>query len=187
MKKRTKIDFSKHEHRIEIFKNGDKEIRVDHFQVGTSNMNYIQFINTDRILTVTGDFGNWVFCRPFIPRGGGIVSDSYWLEKLKILSTQEPGKYDSKETKKEIQDLIDHELEDYDYEGDELKELKEWYSELSTHTEEEYDYIYHAHYHYDIPSNIGHENIPFCKELNIWLNIIFDAFDEICERLKNSQ
>lgn len=48
--KRTTIDFSEHEHRVEIFKCGEKEIRVDHFQVGNSRMNYIQFINTDVLL-----------------------------------------------------------------------------------------------------------------------------------------
>jgi len=42
-----------------------------HFQVGDSSTNYIQFINTDRVLTVTGDFGNWVFCRPFVPSPDG--------------------------------------------------------------------------------------------------------------------
>lgn len=84
--KRTDIDFSQHKHRIEIFSNSETghEIRVDHLQVGNSNYNYVQFINTDRILTVTGDYGNWTFCRPFVPSKDGYVSDLYWIEKLRM-------------------------------------------------------------------------------------------------------
>jgi len=184
---RTGIDFSKHEHRVEIFKNGEKEIRIDHFQVGNSRMNYIQFINTDEILTVTGDFGNWVFCRPFVPSEKGYTSDPYWLEKLKIASKQEAGRYDSEATAKEIQELIDKGLEDYGYEGKELKELKEFYTELLTYTDNEHEYIYHAYYGYSNSLNIDYESIPFCKSVDNWLLIIFDAFDEICKRLKERE
>jgi len=182
---RTGIDFSKHEHRVEIFKNGDKEIRIDHFQIGNSNINYIQFINTDRILSVTGDFGNWIFCRPFVPSEEGGVSDGYWLEKLRIASCQEAGKYDGDETAKEIQLLIDSGLEEQGYKGEELEQIKEWYTDLLGYTEDEHEYIYHAYR--DYPSYIDCEIIPFCKELNNWLNIIFDAFDEICFRLKENK
>ena len=55
-KNRIGVDFSEHTHRIEIFKCGDKEIRIDHFQNGNSRINYIQFINTDEVMTVTGAF-----------------------------------------------------------------------------------------------------------------------------------
>jgi len=184
MKNRTGKDFSKHVHRVEIFKNGDKEIRVDHFQVGDSNTRYIQFINTDRVLTVTGDYGNWVFCRPFHPSADGHVSDGYWLEKLSILSEQVAATYDGDETAKEIQTLIDTGLEEYGYEGDELERMKEWYTDLLSYTDDEYEYVYHAYRDYGRP-NIEPETIPFCKKLNNWLNVIFDAFDEICNRMKN--
>ncbi|MCK5614187.1 hypothetical protein KAR91_70635 [Candidatus Pacearchaeota archaeon] len=185
--KRTGIDFNKHQHRVEIYKCSEKEIQIDHFQVGDSNTNYIQFINTDRTLTVTGDFGNWVFCRPFYPNEKEGVSDGYWLEKLHILSCQNPYEYNGDDTAKEIQELIDKGLEEYGYEGDELATIKEWYTDLLEYTEEEHDYIYHAHYNYGKPANIDYESIPFCKDLNNWLNIIFDAFDEICRRMKKTQ
>jgi hypothetical protein len=180
--KRTNVDFSKHIHSVEVYKNGDKEIRIDHFKIPDTNMNYIQFINTDRVLTITGDFGNWVFCRPFVPGPKEYVSDIYWLEKLKILSTQVPGSYDGEETAKEIQELIDKGLEDYGYEGDELEKMKEWYTDLLRHTDDEFEYIYHAYRGCNRP-NIDNEGIPFCKKLNPWLNVIFDAFDEICRRM----
>ena len=187
MKNRTGIDFSEHVHRVEIFKSDENEIRIDHFQVGDSKMNYIQFINTDRVLSVSGDFGNWIFCRPFIPDKGGYVSDGYWLEKLRILSTQEAGRYSSDETAKEIKLLIKSGLEDYGYKGAELQAVKEWYTELLSYTDDEYEYIYEAYRSYDRPGNIDNESVPFCKEVNNWLYIIFDAFDEICERLSENK
>ncbi|MDD4970850.1 MAG: hypothetical protein PHT07_15590 [Paludibacter sp.] len=181
--KRTGIDFSKHVHTVDVYKHEDKEIQVDHFKIPDSMTNYIQFINTDRVLTITGDFGNWVFCRPFVPSIDGYVSDGYWLEKLRILSSQVPGSYDGEATASEIQKLIDEGLQEYGYKGDELKKMKEWYTDLLTYTDDEYEYVYHAYRGYDRP-NIETESIPFCKKLNPWLNIIFDAFDEICRRIK---
>jgi hypothetical protein len=184
--KRTGIDFSKHVHSVEIYKNGDKEIQIDNFKIPDTRMNRIQFINTDEILSITGDFGNWIFCRPFVPGPKEYVSDGYWIEKLKILSSQVPGSYDGEETAKEIQELIDKGLEDYGYEGAELDKFKEWYTDLLTYTDDEYEYIYHAYRGYDRP-NVDSGSIPLCKKLNPWLNIIFDAFDEICRRMKEQE
>lgn len=187
-KNRTGIDFSKHVHTVEIFLNKDNPestIRVDHFKIPNTRMDYIQFINTDEIMSVTGDFGNWIFSRPFIPSAKNSVSDGYWLEKLRDSSCQEAGKYDSDETAKEIQELIDTGLEDYGYEDDELIKAKEYFQELLEHTDDENDYIYHAYYDtYCQPNFIDNEMIPFAKKLNNWLSIIFDAFDEICNRLE---
>jgi hypothetical protein len=187
MKNRTGIDFSKHEHRVEIFKNGEKEIRIDHFQVGDSNNRYIQFINTDRVLTVTGDYGNWVFCRPFVPSADGCVSDSYWLEKLGTLSKQKAKSYDAEETAKNIKGLIDTGLEEYGYEGEKLEKAKEWYEELLLETDDELEYKYKAYRDNYIPRFIEYEDIPFCEKVDNWLLIIFDAFDEMCNRLKISR
>jgi hypothetical protein len=182
--KRTSIDFSNHEHRIEIFKSGEKEIRVDHFQVGNSSTNYIQFINTDRVMTVTGDFGNWIFCRPFHPSPKGGVSEQYWIEKLRISSSQELARYDADETEKEIKELIKNGLEEYGYKDDELKEIKDWFKELLQEVDDELNYTYKAFREYGRPNFIDGEQIPLCKKVNQWLLIIFDAFDEICRRLE---
>jgi len=185
MEKRTNFDFSNHVHRVEIFKSEENEIRIDHFQVNRNSTYYIQFINTDRTLTVTGDFGNWVFCRPFHPSADGYVSDYYWIEKLKTYSEQIAENYDGDETAKEIQKLIDTGLEDYGYEGDELIQAKEWYTDLLQYTDDKIDYEYHAYRYYDKPDFIDYEEIPYCEKINKRLLIIFDAFNEICFRLKN--
>lgn len=186
MKNRTGIDFSKHEHRIEIFNNGEKDIRIDHFQIGNSQMQYIQFINTDRNLFVIGDYGHWVFCRPFIPSPGGHVSDGYWVEKLKMMSAQDPYEYSPEETANDIQELLDHGLEEHGYQEEELKEAKEWYSELLKETDDYLDYISKAYRDPHKPSFIDYEDIPRQNILNIQLEIIFDAFDEICRRIEEA-
>lgn len=187
MKNRTGIDFSKHTHRVEIFKSEEgNEIRIDHFQVGKSYMEYIKFINTDNNLFVSGDFGCWTFERPFIPSEKfNNVSDYYWLEKLKIATGQKIELYDSEKTAKLIEELIETGLEDYGYEGDQLAELKEWYRDLLTYVDDEHEYVYHAYRDYSRPNYIDHEDIPFGTRLPIHLEIIFDAFEEICERLRN--
>ena len=185
--KRTEVDFSKHVHRVEIFKNekGD-EIRIDHFQVGNNRTNYIQFINTDEILTITGDFGNWVFCRPFVPSPKGYVSDGYWFEKMRIASEQKFERLDSDANEKEIRELIDHGLEDYGYEGEDLEKAKQWYDELLSEVDDDLGYMCKAYRDYYKPDFIKYENIPMIKETPISIQIIFDAFDEMCLRLENS-
>ncbi len=183
--KRTKIDFSKHKHRIDIYKNEmNDEIRIDHFQINDSYMEYIQFINTKQVLTVTGDFGNWVFCRPFIPSEKGSVDDSYWLEKLQISSGQEFNKLDVKANQTQIEHLIKKDLEDYGYEDEELKEAKSWFKELLEKSDDELEYLHYAFKDYNIPRFLDRGLIPTYKEIPTRLLIIFDAFDEICKRIK---
>ena len=185
MKTRRNYDFSKHTHRVEIFKSSKgNEIRVDHFQEAEKRCGYIKFVNDEQGLSVFGDFGNWIFCRPFIPSSKGFVSDGYWNEKLKLYSEQYHAKYDSEETAKEIEELINHGLEEYGYEGDKLLKAKEWFKSLLRHIDEEIDYSYHAYMDYSKPDFIEYEMIPFEKKGSPRLEIIFDAFDEICNRLR---
>lgn len=183
-KKMTDWDFSEHTHTVEIFtsKNGNS-IRIDHLRKGKSNCGYVRFVNDDYGLSVFGDFGNWVFNRPFIPSKDGYVCTGYWNEKLKASSSQDHEKYDSKETEREIEELINRGLEDYGYEGEELEKLKEWYSDLLEYTENEIEYMYHAFYSGDSPDDF--ESIPCARKYSYQLLIIFDAFNEICNRIEN--
>lgn len=184
--KRTTWDFSKHIHTVEIFTSEQgNEIRVDHFQQGNSNYGYIKFVNDDRGLSVFGDFGNWVFCRPFYPSVEGYVSDGYWNEKLKIGSSQDHAKYDSKSTEEKLKQMIKSGLQDYGYNGKDLKKAKKWFTDLLDYVDDELEYTYHA-FRGDNPTEIDYENIPFCKKGSVQLEIIFDAFDEICNRMENS-
>lgn len=185
--KRTDIDFSEHEHRIEIFKNENgKEIRIDHFQVGNSRINYIQFINTDEIMSVTGDFGNWIFCRPFVPSSEGFVSDHYWYEKLSISSTQKYKSFDSDLTVEALEDEMNRMDEDFDVDYVERKEEYRAYLERCI-SESDYEWGYVAYAYQEHPSWMDSEDVIFCEKTNVRLEIIFDAFDEICNRLKDKE
>lgn len=184
MNKRTNTNFEKHKHRIQIFKCEEEEIRVDHFQIEKSGCQYIKFINTSDSLTVTGDYGNWIFCRPFIPFPGSTVSEMYWIEKLQMYSIQSFTEYDWDAINKEIDDLIDHRLEDIGYEGKDIEELKEWFRELREETDDEIAYLNKAFRDYYAPSCLDLEYIPTFKVMPIQLKIIFDAYEEISERMK---
>ena len=187
-KKRSNWDFSEHTHTVEIFKSEKgNEIRVDHFQKGDSNIGYIKFVNDDRGLSIFGDFGNWIFCRPFHPSADGYVSDDYWIEKLKMSSIQVFEQLDFDSIILDINELINSGLEDYGYEGDDLIEAKEWYQELLevAEGEDKFEYTYKAYRDSPKPDFIDYGEIPYYKEIPMQLNIIFDAFDEICNRMKN--
>ena len=186
-KKRSSWDFKDHTHTVEIFKSEEgNEIRVDHFRKGTSNMGYIKFVNDPRGLSIFGDFGNWIFCRPFVPSDDGFVSDGYWNEKLKIGSSQDHSVFDSEETAKELKTMIKSGLKDYGYSSSELKEVKNWFKHLLSCVDDELEYTYEA-YRGDNPTCLDYDYIPFCKKGSVQLQIIFDAFDEICRRLKESK
>jgi hypothetical protein len=184
--KRTTCDFSKHIHTTTIYKNEENEIRVDEFKVPGSRYGYIKFINDSEGMSIFGDYGNWIFCRPFIPSAEGYVSDSYWCEKLRIGSCQLIYDYDSEATSLELERLIKNGLEEYGYEGEELRKIKQWYKDLLHYVDDEVEYSYHAYRSYNGLS-VDFEDIPFEKDISIQLKIIFDAFDEICTRIKNNQ
>jgi hypothetical protein len=112
--KRTDVDFSKHE--VVITKNDN--ILIHYLKQPNTTINSVKFINTNDVLVVTGDFGNWIFCREFIPSAKNYVSDHYWIEKLRISSCQDPYEFDCDEAKQQIKELLeDHEFSD---------EEKEW-------------------------------------------------------------
>ncbi|SED11956.1 hypothetical protein SAMN04489761_4332 [Tenacibaculum sp. MAR_2009_124] len=183
--KRTNWDFSKHIHTTEIFKSNNNQIRVDEFkQSGTIN-GYIRFVNDTCGLSVFGDFGNWIFCRQFHPSAESYVCDHYWCEKLTIGSSQEISKYDSDATEKELKEMIESGLEEYGYQDDILKEGKDWFKKLLSYTDDELEYTYEA-FRGSNPTSIDYENIPYVKDTKVRLKIIFDAFDEMCRRMKQN-
>lgn len=182
-KKMSDWDFSKHTHTIEEFKSEQgNTVRIDHLREGNSNMGYVRFVNDDYGLSVYGDFGNWIFCRPFVPSKDGYVSVMYWNEKLHISSKQDHARYDSKETEKELKLLIEEihkNKDDYTKPEEEI----EFYTKLIECVDDELEYTYNAFRNY--PSWIDPECIPFEKKGSYQLLIVFDAFNEICNRLQN--
>lgn len=174
--RRTKIDWSKHE--VEVIKYGD-DVLVHKFRKPNTICQSVNFINAFGVLTVTGDFGNWVFCREFHPAVDNFVSDSYWCEKARIGSSQTTSDFCADSTRKYIEKLIAEQDEDDPLTKDEL----EYLDDLLSYVDESYErYMVYA---YD--NQVGRfdfESIPCVKKLNPWLEAIFDAFDEICSRIK---
>lgn len=177
MKKRTHIDFTKHE----VIVSETENATIHHLKLPNTMMNSIKYINVGGILAVTGDFGNWIFCREFHPNEKGGVSDGYWHEKLKILSTQEAMEFDGEATKEALLDK----LKEYKEENleDANEEIIEYYEEcINKCDEHELDYTYFAYR--EQPKGLDYEDVILLKDYKFWLKAVFDGFDEMCERLK---
>lgn len=170
--RRTGLDFSQHN----LIMNKTDDLAVYYLRKPNTVCDSVKFINVHGILAVTGDYGNWIFCREFHPGPKGFVSDGYWREKLNISSCQEPEKYDSEKTAAEIRSRMkDPEL---------TEEENEYFQTLLLYVDEEINYMYHAFN--DMPNGWDYESIPVVKSVDHWLLVVFDAFDEICHRLNSN-
>lgn len=174
--RRSNIDFSKHE--LTVIKN--ESVLIHRLKKPGTNIDSFTFINTQDVCTVTGDYGNYVFCREFHPSKKGAVSDYYWIEKLESYSEQEGLEFDAEATRKELEEGLEIGLEDYGHNGESLVEAKEYYEELLNHLDNES--IYCAHAFTERPHFIDFEYVPLVKKVKNRLKYVFDAFEEICER-----
>jgi len=180
MKKRTSVDFSKHELKITQLDG----VLIHEFKRPDTNMYRLVFINTCGVMTVTGDFGNWVFCREFHPSGDNDsgVSSMYWDGKLQIHSVQESHRFDPERTLELIREFKDSFVDNYGREMDE--DEMEWLERLEYNVNDEPEYIYTAYR--EMPSNMEYEDVPFVKVRHPSLNAVYDGFDAICQLLKQS-
>lgn len=186
--KRTQQDWSQHVHTREVFKNekGD-EIITDRLEKQGTLDEHIVFINDQSGLTVRGDFGNWVFNRNFMPNGGNKVgvSDDYWTEKLITASEQKFDRLDFEQIEKDFKEDFKEWVFDYNRAPHQLKVIQEWKGEVlnAISDADELEYLYKMH-RLPNPLDWGHEEVPMAKKTPIWLNIVFDGFEEICRRMK---
>jgi hypothetical protein len=176
-KKRSTIDWDEHE--LTIIKNDN--ILIHSLKKPNTVCCSIKFINTNDICAVTGDFGNWIFCREFHPSKDGGVSDYYWCEKLEIYSVQKGLEFNSSETRKTIEAGINGGLVEYGHEGENLEKVTEYYKELLGYTDlQEWEYVSYAYNNQ--PDFMDAESVPFEETIKPRLKIVFDAFEEICNR-----
>lgn len=180
---RTKIDWSKHEIIIEDHPEA-KQI-VHYFKRPDTIMQSVKFINTHGILAVTGDYGNWIFCRSFVPYAeSDFVSDGYWKEKIRIASTQSTKEWDSDAMREALNEKIS-ELEDiYGDQQNKIEEAREYYTECLEYVGDENDYIQFARYH---PHFMDYEDLVIVYTTPYWLLAIFDAYDEMVRRMKEEK
>ena len=178
MNKRTKIDFSRHEVKVTKLEG----VLIHEFKRPNTRNCMLVFINTCGVMTVTGDFGNWVFCREFHPstNNDGGVSAGYWDEKLEISSQQKSKIYDAEQTTKCINEFKESFQDAYGREMTE--EENDWIESLENNVYDEYEYTYLAYR--EKPSSIDYESVPFGKKRHFWLEAVYDGFDELCEALK---
>lgn len=180
--KRTEVDFSKHE----VIITREENLLVHYLKRPGTYTYAVKFINTNGIMAVTGDVGNWLFCREFHPSADGSVSDGYWVEKLRNSSEQTGQEYDKEATEREINRMLLGGIEEYGYTKEEtVAEYKEYLQECLSLTDDEFAYKHYAYRH--TPSWMDSESVIFCTTEPIWLKIVFDAFEEICSRLKAKQ
>jgi hypothetical protein len=181
--KRIGIDFSKHE--VIVTKNDN--LLIHYLKKPGTTWDSIKFINCDGILAVTGDYGNWIFCREFHPSKDGYVSDGYWHEKLQILSSQQGMEFDGEATKEELRRKIaEHKEEVAQDLLEENESLLEYYEEcISLCDDNELDYTYYAYR--NLPKGMDYDDVVFLKDYKPWLKAVFDGFDEICRRMKEGE
>lgn len=178
---RTDMDFSRHELTVTQLDG----VLIHEFKRPNTRNCMLVFINCKGVMTVTGDLGNWVFCREFHPSPSetNVVSAGYWDEKLEISSIQHAKKYDAEQTMK---DIAEFEKDFEDNHGREMNEdEKDWVESLKNNVDDEHEYTYIAYR--QKPDAIEYEDVPFGKARHFWLNCVYDGFDAICKLLNDQK
>lgn len=185
--KRTDVDFSKHILSETHYTNPITGHNLDVWELKMPNTMWYRviFINSCNTLTIDGDYGRFSFCREFHPSSDGGVSDGYWFEKMRHDNCLTYNEYDGEATRKELEALIDGGLADeWGWEGGALEKGVRDLEELLYYVDDEVEYKYHA---FRGGLDIDYEDIPYCKEKNVQLDIYFDAFDYICQKMKEDE
>lgn len=191
--KRTKINYSKH--LLHVVEN--EHVIIHHLRLPDTNMNSVKFINCSGIMAVTGDFGNWIFCREFVPSAKEYASEGYWNEKLHISSCQKPEEIDFERIQAELKNRIEERMKEIDYTGEhpltdrwfehDDSELMFWKG-LHDAADENNELDYQvAAFRSDSDYSCDYESIPYYKKSPFWLLCVMDAFDEICTRIKEKE
>lgn len=179
MDKVSSIDFSKHELKV----TQHEGIVIYEFTKPDTIVHGLTYINAKGVLAVTGDFGNWIFCREFHLSPNGHVDRNYWDEKLEILSEQKPYQFSSEETQGCIAEFVDEFPEYYDREMND--EEKEWIEKLYYNVDDEFDYKIVAYR--ENPNTIDYESVPYGEDRHFWLDVVYDAFNEMCEIINHME
>ena len=179
MRKRTDIDWSKHI--VEAETAGDFAT-IHRLRIPDSICLMVEFINMhDRGLLVCGDFGSWIFSRCFYPSREGNVSDDYWLEKLYIANDrQDPFDFSKKSLDSETNKMVSDYENENGYDNEEISEFAEILNGCDCRCDVEYVTNYNS-------DCVEPEDIPSGLIICERLDIIFDAFDEICARIKGTE
>jgi hypothetical protein len=160
-------------------------------KIGDRYSQSIKFINIDGKLLVTGDYGNYVFDRCFVPDADNEgVSVPYWLGKLRQNSCQKPCQDIDFEMTNEI---LAERIADLHVEAigrgltDEEQQEVDYYIDMINYGESNV-YMYVAEAINSKPDHLDSEALGFISyKLNPQIQVVFDAFNHICKLLKQQQ
>ena len=153
-----KPDWSNHELIIKKYTaEEDGEITEYILKKPDTCMEMVVFCNHSGNLSVTGDYGNWIFDRAFYPKKDFKVLDSYWCEKLCLNSCQS------------FEFDLEANLNAY------AEDLVEFYEEIQECDDE-------IEYWNCITDHLIDDPYDY-KKIPEQLFVIFDAFEEICRRI----
>lgn len=182
--RRTDIDFSEHKYTCTEAKDelGDI-IRVDSLELEGTVYKNVNFMNTKFGMVVFSEYGVWSFNRCFIPNGSGeLISDDYWISKLTSNLCEMERNFDKDLIKEHLSELAE-EISDFGLDEDVEQDALEWVSDLMCFADcEDWDGYMDIVYHEE-----SDMYAPVYKKAPYRLNAIFDAFEEICHRIKNKE
>lgn len=177
IEKLSRVDFSQHKlHRLE-----NENLQTFHLKLDGTSRNNVKFTLVDGVTVITGDFGNWVACRYFNPKDDPIDSVGYFCEKLRIHSEQELYEWDSDYLASEVKELIKG-LKERGIKGKNFEKSKEFLEESLGFGDNEIDYIAYCREY--MPECFDYEYLPDGYVTKYRIFILVDAFNEICQRLK---
>jgi len=178
--KHSKIKFD--QHKLHVVEND--HFSSFHLKIDGTIRNNVKFTLIDGVTLITGDFGNWVACRPFNPRDGDIDSVGYFCEKLTISSTQETKEWDSDYLESEVKDLIDG-LKERGVKGKSFEKSKEFLEDSLGFGDDEIDYV--SYCRDNMPECFDYEYLPDGYVTKYRIFVLVDAFNEIYQRLKKEE
>lgn len=167
---RTDIDFSNHH--LQVTKN--EFVHIYWLKRSDTMNDNIKFVVAGGITAVTGDYGEWIFNREFLPSKGGHVDDFYWKSKLRGESGADGDEWDNEGTKKEILRLLAD--EERNWSSEELEYLNEILDRTDSNEED-----YRVYAYMENCGRFDYENIPYETKTKYWLKAVFDGFQEICK------
>ncbi len=185
--KRTGLEFENHIYTEQTYSTEDgPHMNVCTLKKPDTGCDLVRFIVGHGITVATGDYGEWVFDREFTPSGKGGVSDGYWKEKLcKHDSGASGEEFDPEGTREEIVEQLTPAWQEENLGREWTEEETEYLNECIDATQDgctfAYEYVAYR-------NNVGWfedgESVPFVTKTKTGLLYVFDAFDEMCRRLK---
>ena len=171
--RRTTIDLSERQ----LIVNKSEYVSIYEFRPPKSPYSSVNLVACLGITAVTGDCGNWIFANEFHPKKDGYVDDAYWIQKLRKNSCQEPTVFDSSFCEQQIKEILDAQEDVLTV--DDMQFLYGLQGSLIN----EQAYNNFIFWNKDDMWSGTYADLPSGRKIRQHLLILFDMFDEMCERI----